>query len=182
MPESTATSNGDSLVQAGARWYAIHTHSNFETKVFNLLCEKSLEAFLPKVWVTSRRKDRRKKILIPLFSGYLFVNIDLTPENHLQIVTTTGVVRLLGYHGKPSPIDPQEIQNLMILNGTDHPIEHQDYLEGRDRVMIMSGPLKGLVGIYQHRKSRSDRVVVSVDFLKRSVSVEVFDWDLQKVS
>ena len=48
--------------------------------------------------------------------------------------------------------------------------------------MIMEGPLKGLVGFYLHHRGKSDRVVVSVELLQRSVSVEIEDWALEKVS
>jgi len=47
--------------------------------------------------------------------------------------------------------------------------------------MIMEGPLKGLVGFYLRRKGQSDKVVVSVELLKRSLAVEIEDWALEKV-
>ena len=58
-------------------WYALHTRSRFEKKVYDSLCGKSLEAFLPRVEVMSRRKDRRKRIMVPIIPGYVFVRTDL---------------------------------------------------------------------------------------------------------
>ena len=63
--------NTDSLV-VPAKWWALHTRSRFEQKVHKGLCGKSLEAFLPRIQVMSRRKDRRKKILVPFDSGICF--------------------------------------------------------------------------------------------------------------
>ena len=57
--------------QSLAKWYAIHTRSRFEQKVYDGFCSKSIETFLPKVQVMSRRKDRRKKILIPMLAENL---------------------------------------------------------------------------------------------------------------
>ena len=85
------------------RWYAVHTRSRFEQKVHDGILGKSIEVFLPKIQVMSRRKDRRKKILIPLIPGYVFVNTALEPEEYLNILKTVGVVRMVGFKGKPSP-------------------------------------------------------------------------------
>jgi len=46
--------------------------------------------------------------------------------------------------------------------------------------MIMDGPLKGLSGFYLRPKGKTDRVVVSVELLQRSLEVEVGDWALEK--
>ncbi|MCF8146871.1 MAG: hypothetical protein K9N21_23440, partial [Deltaproteobacteria bacterium] len=68
--------------QQSLKWYALHTRSRFEQKVYEGLCGKSLEAFLPRIQVMSRRKDRRKKILVPLIPGYVFVRSILVPEEY----------------------------------------------------------------------------------------------------
>jgi transcriptional antiterminator NusG len=68
------------------KWYALHTRSRFEQKVYDGLCGKSLDAFLPRIQVISRRKDRRKKILVPLIPGYVFVRSLLVPEEYHQII------------------------------------------------------------------------------------------------
>ena len=162
-------------------WYAIHTRSRFEQKVFDGLRGKSIESFLPKMLVMSRRKDRRKKILVPLIPGYVFVQSDLNNREYLEILKTVGVVRMVGIKGRPAPANEEEIASLMILDGTDRTVQNRAYMSKGDRVMIMEGPLKGLVGYYLRHKGQSDKVVVSVDLLHRSLEVEIEDWALEKV-
>jgi len=164
-----------------ANWYAIHTRSRFEQKVYDGFCGKSVEAFLPKMQVMSRRKDRRKKILIPLLPGYVFVRFDMNPETYWDIIKTIGVVRMVGFEGKPVPANEEEVNSLMVLNGTDRTVQNRKYMKRGDRVMIMEGPLKGLVGFYLRHKGQTDKVVVSVELLHRSLAVEVGDWALEKV-
>jgi transcription antitermination factor NusG len=164
-----------------AKWYAVHTRSRFEMKVFEGFLGKSIEAFVPRIQVMSRRKDRRKKILIPLLPGYVFVRFDMTPEVYWDIIKTTGVVRMVSFHGEPVPARDDEVASLMILDGTDRTVQNRAYVRTGDRVLIMDGPLKGLVGFYLRRKGQSDKVVVSVELLKRSLAVEVEDWALEKV-
>lgn len=166
----------------GTRWYALHTRSRFEQKVFNGLRGKAIEAFLPKVQVMSRRKDRRKKILVPLLPGYVFVQCNMDPYAYWDIIKTVGVVRMIGFKGKPVAANDEEIASLMILNGTDRTVENQDYMQEGDRVMVMEGPLKGLVGFYLRHKSKSEKVVVSLELLKRSMAVEIEGWALEKIN
>jgi transcription termination/antitermination protein NusG len=163
------------------KWYAVHTRSRFEQKVYSGISGKSIEAFFPKIQMISRRKDRHRKILVPLIPGYVFVRFDMEPETYWEIIKTTGVVKMVSFRGKPAPADDAEVASLMILDGTDKTVQNRAYINKGDRVMIMEGPLKGLVGLYLRRKGQSEKVVVSVELLKRSLAVEIEDWALEKV-
>ncbi len=165
-----------------AKWYALHTRSRFEHKVFDALHGKGMEAFLPRLQVMSRRKDRRKKIHVPMLPGYVFVRSILTPEDYYPIIKTVGVVRIVNFKGTPVPANDEEIASLMILDGTDRTVQNRAYMKRGDLVMIMEGPLKGLVGFYVRHKRKSDRVVLSVELLKRSLEVEIEDWALERIS
>ena len=171
----------DILDQQSLKWYALHTRSRFEQKVYDGLCGKSLEAFMPRIQVMSRRKDRRKKIFVPLIPGYVFVRSLLEAEEYHRIIKTIGVVRIISFKGQPVPADDQEISSLMILDGTDRTVQNRAYMRKGERVMIMEGPLKGLTGFYLRPKGKTDRVVVSVDLLQRSLEVEIENWALEKV-
>ena len=162
------------------RWYALHTRSRFEQKVHDQLCSKSLETFLPRIQVWSRRKDRRKKILVPMIPGYVFVRSQLEAEEYYHIIQTIGVVRMVALKGKPIPANDEEISSLMILHGTDRTVQNRSYMAKGNQVMIMEGPLKGLIGIYLRHKAK-DKVVVSLELLQRSLEVEIEDWALEKV-
>jgi transcription termination/antitermination protein NusG len=164
------------------KWYALHTRSHFENKVYDGLCGKSIEAFFPRIQVMSKRKDRRKKILTPLLPGYVFVHTDLTHEQHIHILKTVGIVRMISFKGQPVPANDDEIASLMILNGTDRTVQNRDYMKKGDRVMILEGPLKGLVGFYLRHAGKKDKVVVSVELLMRSLEIEIEGWALEKVA
>ena len=168
-------------IAAPARWWALHTRSRFEQKVETGLCGKSLEAFLPRIEVMSRRKDRRKKILVPLIPGYVFVRSALAPEEYYRIIQTVGVVRMVAFKGKPVPANDREISSLMILDGTEQTVQNRTYMRKGDRVMIMEGPLKGLEGFYIRHKNKTDQVVVSVELLQRSLEVEIEGWSLERI-
>jgi len=170
------------MTQGPPQWYAVHTRSHFEQKVYDGFLGKSIESFLPKMQVMSRRKDRRQKILVPLLPGYVFVRTELAPTEYLDILKTIGVVRMISFKGKPVPAREEEIDSLMILDGTDRTVQNRAYMKRGDLVMIMEGPLKGLIGFYLSHKGKTDKVVVSVELLRRSLAVEIEDWALEKIS
>jgi len=163
------------------RWYAVHARSRHEEVVLQGLRNKMIETFLPRVQVMSRRKDRRKRILVPLLPGYLFVHSDMNPYQYWDIIKTYGVVRVIGIEGKPVPVKDEEIASLRILDGTDRTIRNQTYITEADTIMIMEGSLKGLTGYYVKRKGKSDKVVVSIELLQRSLAVEIEDWKVDKI-
>jgi transcription antitermination factor NusG len=110
------------------------------------------------------------------------VRSNLSPDEHLSILKTVGVVRMVNFKGKPAPAREEEIASLRILDGTDRTVQNRAFMNRGDLVMIMEGPLKGLVGFYLRHKGQSAKVVVSVQLLGRSLAVEIDDWALEKVS
>jgi transcription antitermination factor NusG len=109
-------------------WYVLHTKSRFENVVNDGLAKKSIEVFLPKITVKSKRRDRKAMIRIPLFPGYLFVRTDLAPESHLEIVKTAGAVRLIGSKQGPVSVPEETIDSLKIM------------VAGRDASLSISKP------------------------------------------
>ena len=101
-------------------WYVLHTKSRFENVVSDGLARKSIEAFLPKHNVRSKRRDRKAIINVPLFAGYVFVKASLDPYERVEILKTTGVVRMIGNkQGKtrPATLADAPIPNRMIRRG-----------------------------------------------------------------
>ena len=79
------------------RWYAIYTRSRNEKKVSMQLEERGLEHFLPLVPQLRYWKDRKKIVNMPIFPGYVFVNIKLSEK--IRVLRTNGVVGLLSLMG-----------------------------------------------------------------------------------
>lgn len=159
-------------------WYVLHTKSRFENVVNEGLSKKSLEVFLPKVTVPSRRKDRRAMIKVPLFPGYIFVKTDLKPDHHLEVVKTAGAVRLIGNKDGPIPVPDETIESLRIMVASDHPVTTGYQLEKGDRVLVVSGPFAGVSGVFLRYRGKG-RVVVNIEALGQYAGVEVNAEDVE---
>jgi transcription antitermination factor NusG len=165
-------------------WYAIYTRSRFEDKVYTLLSRKSITTFLPKIEVWSRRKDRKKRIMIPLFSGYLFADIPaLTREQQLTILKTPGVVRILTDpdSGTPAPIPRGQIEAIQRLLASKVEIETCLYPQIGERARIIDGPFKGIEGVVINTDVKKNIFVVSIDLLMRSVSIKLEGFQIEKL-
>jgi transcription elongation factor/antiterminator RfaH len=162
-------------------WYVLHTKSRFENVVNDGLINKSMEAFLPKVQVRSKRRDRKAMITVPLFPGYLFVKTDLSPHNHLEIVKTTGVVRLIGTKDGPVPVSQTAIESLKIIVEGNNQVSTGYRLKNGDRVIVVSGPFAGVSGIFVRYRGQ-ERVVVNIEALGQYASVEVHKDDVEILS
>jgi transcription elongation factor/antiterminator RfaH len=162
-------------------WYATYTRSKHEQKVNDRLEKKNIETFLPLIERWSRRKDRRKKILLPLFPGYLFIRAEMDARTHLEILKTDSVVRILCYDGKPAPIPDEQIDAIQILIKNGMAVSPHPYLREGMKVRVVNGPLNGLEGILIKAKPNKHRLVLSVDLIQESVSVEIDELDVEPI-
>ncbi|WP_373500959.1 transcription termination/antitermination protein NusG [Desulfococcus sp.] len=160
-------------------WYVLHVKSRFENVVNDGLMNKSFEAFLPKIRVKSRRRDRHKMIDVPLFPGYLFVRTSLEPSLHLEVVKVVGAVRLIGNRtGPPVPVADEVISSLRVMVSADGAVTTGARLKRGDRVMVTAGPFAGIIGVFSRYRGKS-RVVVNIDILGQFAAVEVGEDDVE---
>lgn len=165
-------------------WYAVYTKSRFENKVLADLQQKNLETMLPRMLVWSKRKDRKKKISVPMFPGYVFVDMD-TPDSRtmLSILTTTGVVRILGNRedGKPCCVPEKEIDAIKRLVSSHAEIQHSQYPQSGEAALIVDGPFQGIQGHVIKTDYAKEMFIISFEFLNRQVLVKLDGYQIRKV-
>src|ERR1700722_341149 len=160
-------------------WYAAYTCANHEKGVTQQLERRSVECFLPLYESVRRWKDRRVKLELPLFPGYLFVHIAL--RDRLKVQQVPGVARLVGFDGRPAELPEEEIEALRVSLAGGARVEPHPYLAAGRRVRLKSGPLAGIQGMLLRRKGNF-RVVISIDLIQRGVAVDVDMADVEALS
>jgi transcription antitermination factor NusG len=154
-----------------SQWFAVRTASGREKFVATHLQSKGFEEFLPFYRTKRQWSDRTKEVELPLFPGYLFCRFDF--NNRLPILVTPGVKLIVGFGKNPTPVPDAEIEALRRVVASGVAAEpHQQYLTVGERVRIREGSLAGVEGILVDVKN-SWRIVLSVEILQRSVSVEL---------
>jgi transcription antitermination factor NusG len=151
-------------------WHALHVRSNFERIVFSQLQEKGYTLFLPTYRVRRQWSDRVKQIDVPLFPGYVFCRLDA--QYRIPIITTPGVVQIVGCGRQPVAISEDEIAAVRAVTNSTLPyMPWSEFTIGRP-VVVESGPLMGVQGVLVSVKP-PHRLVISVRILQRSVAVEI---------
>lgn len=153
-----------------ALWYATHMRANHEKQVAEQLAHRSVEYFLSLYQSVRRWKDRKVQLQLPLFPGYVFVRLAL--RDRLQVLQIPGVARLVGFNGTPTSLPETEIEALRTSLKSGVRAEPHPYLTVGRRVRIVSGPFQCHEGILS-RKKNCVRVVISLDLIMRSISVEI---------
>jgi transcription antitermination factor NusG len=158
-------------------WYAAQIGVNQEKQVAGRLQEKRIESFLPLYQEVRRRTDRRVVLEMPLFPGYVFVRIAL--RDRLKVLVDPRVVRLVGLGPTPVAIPDRDIDSLRAGLAHGQAMPHP-YLQVGRRVRLVAGPFEGVEGVLIRRKS-SLRIVVSIDTILRSFTVEVDESEVESI-
>ena len=159
---------------ANLSWYALQIQSKLGTVASAMLCGKGYEAYLPLYRSGRRWSDRVKQLDLPLFPGYLFCRFDV--RNRLPILTTPGVIGIVGAGKTPIAVAEEEIEAVRRVLRSGLAAQPWPFLGVGSRIYMEAGPLAGLEGIVTNT-DKIYRLVVSVALLQRSVAVEIDrDW------
>ena len=151
-------------------WYAIYVNSRHEKCVYNKLKRKNIESSLPLTSVIRQWSDRKKKVEIPLFRGYVFVNINIQNEK-LDVLQTEGVVKFVSFGGKIVDIPDKQMHWIHRLLASSN-IEYEQEFTVGVQVDVIFGPFKGLRGLVKQERTET-RLVVWFDTIMQGVSIAI---------
>lgn len=166
-------------LQSSPQWFAVYTASRHEKHVSTQLADRGVEFFLPLYRTVHCWKNRTKGVLeMPLFPSYVFVRI---PRNKRgSVLEVPGVLSLVGSKREAWPLPDWEIEALRSGLDQRKPEPHP-YLVVGVRARITIGALAGMEGVLVQKRNGT-RVVLTLDGIMRSVSVEVGLHELERVS
>jgi transcription antitermination factor NusG len=151
-------------------WYALQVKPRTELSVARQLQSKGYEQFVPLYRSRRRWADRMKEVEVPLFPHYVFCRTTMSTVG--KVVTTMGVIRIVGAGKVPIPIDNLEIEALQRVAKAQFRAEPSPYLQVGRLVELGAGPLQGIRGVLTSF-ANGDRLIVSISLLQRSVSVAI---------
>jgi transcription termination/antitermination protein NusG len=152
------------------QWFALVVKPRFDKAVARTLELKGYETLLPLYTKHRQYGARSKSSELPLFPGYVCCRFDV--HSRLPILTTPGVIQVLGAGNMPIPVSDREINSLRTAISAQVPIQPCAFVNDGERVRISGGVLAGIEGIVLKSKP-SLRLILSVTLLQRSVLLEV---------
>lgn len=166
------------------KWYVIHTYSSHENKVKTAI-EKGLEGtgmsdLVGQILVPVRktfiiREGKKIERERKLFTSYVIIEADLTPELKTYILGIAGVTKFLGQSkDKKDPIalPEDEVKRLLGIGERDMDAKTFSFMPG-DMVRVNAGPFTDFEGIVQKAADDGTKLVIDVTVFGRRTPVEL---------
>ena len=143
-------------------WYAIHSRPRQEERALDNLQRQGFEAWLPMLTVEKVLRSKLVQVVEPMFSRYLFIRLDTEQTNWSPIRSTLGVSKLVSFGNRPAVVADELIEALQQLPEQ----APQRLIQPGQQVKIVSGPLRGIDGIYQQPDGEL-RAMVLIELLNK---------------
>jgi transcription antitermination factor NusG len=151
-------------------WFALQTKHKNERKVEYLLKQKGYECLTPTYRSKRKWSDRTVEIDLPLFPGYVFCRF--SPSVLGKAISTQGVIRIVGFGGKPAEVVIEEVEALQRLAQSNFLREPWKYLPDGTLILVETGPLAGIQGVICTEENKR-QLIISVTLLQRSIAIQL---------
>ncbi len=129
-------------------WYVVYTKPKWEKKVAEKLTQIGIECYCPIITQVKQWSDRKKKIEVPLFNSYVFVQLKEGDRN--SVFQIAGVVRYLFWLGKPAIVRDEEIKSIKDSLKASNIVEVSvSSIQVGDRIKLESGAFSNQSAIVQ---------------------------------
>src|SRR5437879_5401754 len=163
---------------AETHWFVAYTVANHEKRVARQLADRAILHYLPLYQSVRQWKDRKMRLDLPLFPGYVFVQIAL--RDRLKVIQIPSLVQLVGFGGQPTALAESEVAAIRTCLEHKRRIEPHPVISTGQRVRIVRGALTGVEGILVRKKGIS-RLVLCVSLIMRAVAIEVDEIDVEPI-
>jgi len=178
-------------VHPDAKWYIVHTYSNFEKKVSEEIKRQAkiqdLQEFVADVVVPTEevievRRGQKKNSERKFLPGYVLLHAKLTDEVYHLVKNVAKVTGFLGQNNKPMPLRQAEVER--ILNQASESAEHPKNtitFEIGEQVRVADGPFTSFSGVVEEVDEDRSRLKVAVSIFGRATPVELEFTQVEKV-
>ena len=162
-------------------WYVVHCYSGYENKVrYNLeqrietmgMKDRIFDVVIPTQEEIEVKDGKRKTVERHVFPGYVLVNMILSEESWYVVRNTPGVTGFVGMGNDPTPLRPEEVQQILRRMEAEAPHVKVSFKVG-ERVRIVDGPFNDFRGIVSEIDMEKTKVRVMVNFFGRETPVEL---------
>lgn len=151
-------------------WTAFYTKPRNEKKTAERLISKGFDVYCPTRTVLKQWSDRKKKVVEPVFTSYLFAKVDET--SRLEILKDSSIVSNVRWLGKPAVIQEREISEIksFLEEFPLSELSNENFQVG-NQVHVDSGALSGQSGVI--RKTQGNRVFLLISSLGVELQAEI---------
>ena len=124
------------------KWFVLCTKPKWEMRIYQALLDKGIEAYCPAFTTVRQWSDRKKKVKVPYFRGFVFVR--LKESDRKSVFRVAGIQRYLFWQGKPAVVRDDEMEVINAYLGDEPTSDHLliERLSPGDKVTFRHGVLK----------------------------------------
>ena len=152
------------------RWFVLQTKPRKEKVVLQQIEQKKIEVYSPFIEKIRIWSDRKKKIQVPLFSGYVFIHGDES-ERIKAITDTIGAMKYIYFQKRPAVVNDREIEIIKqaLLSPEKISIEEKMIKKG-DLIIVSHGLFKGMKGYVNEFRGKY-KLTVNLEELSYSFNI-----------
>jgi transcriptional antiterminator NusG len=180
---------GSAPADDGRNWYVIHCYSGYENKVRHNLEQriesmgmkgKIFDVVVPTEEEIEVKDGKRRTVERRVFPGYLLVQMVMNEESWYVVRNTPGVTGFVGMGNTPTPLRPEEVQQILKRMEAEAPKIKVTFKPGQ-KVRIVDGPFNDFIGTVAEIDMDRTKVRVMVSFFGRETPVELDFLQVEKV-
>ncbi|MDE2464974.1 MAG: transcription termination/antitermination protein NusG [Alphaproteobacteria bacterium] len=184
-------SEAAALPRSDAKWYIVHTYSNFEKKVaeeikrqaeIQGLTDLIEDVLVPTEEVVEVRRGHKVNAERKFLPGYVLLRAKLTDEAYHLVKNVPKVTGFLGQNNKPMPLRQGEVDRILnqVSEGAERPRTSISFEIG-EQVRVSDGPFTSFNGVIEEVDEARSRVKVAVSIFGRATPVELEYTQVEKI-
>ncbi len=170
-------------------WYSIQTYGSerkVKEAILHLIEEHKLQDAIAEVVVPTEDvievKDGKKKISErSLYSGYVFINIDLTTELQHMIQSVPKVSGFIGEANRPTPLSDHDISVILDRVENRAAPKPKVFFDNGEMVRIIDGPFANFTGTVDEYDLEHGTLKLNVSIFGRSTPVDISYTQVEKI-
>lgn len=198
-PTSSASSLelGESVPQeeVAKDWYILKVQVNREDSIRDALLRRikieGLEEFFGDIIVPTEevaefnKSGKRRVVRRKLYPGYILVHMVINDDTWFLVRETPGVGDFTGSAGKPTPMEPRDVERILRLGAAQEErggqIKTAIPFKAGDRVRVKDGHFQNFEGEVDAIDEANGRITVMINIFNRSTPVELEHWQVESV-
>ncbi|WP_119072794.1 transcription termination/antitermination protein NusG [Aggregatilinea lenta] len=163
------------------KWYVVHCYSGQENKVRHAIeqrietmgmQDKIFDVVVPTEEEIEVREGKRRTVERRVFPGYILVQMKMDEDSWYVVRNTPGVTGFVGMGNEPTPLRPEEVNQIMHRMEAEAPKIKVTFRPGQ-KVRIVDGPFNDFIGTVGDIDMEKAKVRVLVSFFGRETPVEL---------
>jgi len=184
-------SEAGTAIQSYAKWYIVHTYSNFEKKVAEEIKRQAKlqdledlveDVLVPTEEVVEVRRGHKVNAEHKFLPGYVLLRAKLTDEVYHLVKNVAKVTGFLGQGNKPMALRQGEVDRILnqVTEGAERPKSTISFEIG-EQVRVSDGPFTSFNGVVEEVDEARSRLKVAVSIFGRATPVELEYTQVEKV-